>query len=308
MNKLAIKQNYLVQANAKPILKWAGGKSQLLPVFANYYPKLLGKSIRKYIEPFFGGGAVFFDLYNSNLIDEAIILDSNPELIILYNTLKYSPDGLAEELYNVESDYLQLNEIDRKSKFYDVRENFNSSRHQDNCNSDVIRAAQIIFLNRTCFNGLFRVNSKREYNVPSGNYKNPRILDEENIYAVSKALQMTEIKCGDFGDISSLSKSDTFIYYDPPYKPLNKTSSFTAYSGEFDDIHQIRLANMYKALSEKNIFQMLSNSDPMSENGDNFFDKLYQEFNINRVEARRMINADASKRGKIFEILVTNYD
>lgn len=178
MNKLAIKQNYLVQANAKPILKWAGGKSQLLPVFANYYPKLLGKSIRKYIEPFFGGGAVFFDLYNSNLIDEAIILDSNPELIILYNTLKYSPDGLAEELYNVESDYLQLNEIDRKSKFYDVRENFNSSRHQDNCNSDVIRAAQIIFLNRTCFNGLFRVNSKREYNVPSGNYKNPRILDE----------------------------------------------------------------------------------------------------------------------------------
>ena len=119
---------------------------------------------------------------------------------------------------------------------------------------------------------------------------------------------MTEIKCGDFGDISSLSKSDTFIYYDPPYKPLNKTSSFTAYSGEFDDIHQIRLANMYKALSEKNIFQMLSNSDPMSENGDNFFDKLYQEFNINRVEARRMINADASKRGKIFEILVTNYD
>ncbi|MGY3805206.1 DNA adenine methylase [Pigmentibacter ruber] len=297
-----------VDSPAKPVLKWAGGKTQLLPVLSAKYPKSLGTKITKYIEPFFGGGAVFFDLYNSNFIKDAIILDANPELILMYKTIKKKPEALVETLHNLQKKYLLLNNSNREKLYYEIREDFNSNRKSNYKELNPIRASQIVFMNRTCFNGLFRVNRKGGFNVPYGNYKNPKILDSENIYAVSKAFQIAEILHGDYEDILALVKSnDVFIYYDPPYRPLNDTSNFNSYTGVFNDSHQIRLANIFKILNEKGIYQMLSNSDPMSATGDNFFDKLYEDFNISRVEAKRMINSNASKRGKIFELLITNY-
>ncbi len=298
-----------VHSPAKPVLKWAGGKTQLLPVLSARYPRDLGTKITKYIEPFFGGGAVFFDLYNSNLIKESIILDANPELILLYKTIKEQPDQLVEILHKLQKKYLLLNESEKEKLYYEIRDDFNIKRSSKYTQLDPIRASQVIFMNRTCFNGLFRVNSKGGFNVPYGNYKNPKILDNENIYAVSKAFQIAEILQGDFENILPMVKTnDVFIYYDPPYRPLNETSNFNAYAGVFDDSHQIRLANLFKKLNEKGIYQMLSNSDPMNATGDNFFDNLYKDFNISRVEAKRMINSNASKRGKIFELLITNYN
>jgi DNA adenine methylase len=292
---------------AKPVLKWAGGKTQLLPILSANYPKHIGTKIKKYIEPFFGGGAVFFDLYNSGFINESIIMDANPELVLLYKTIKKQPDQLVEFLYKLQKDYLSLIEPEKKKLYYKVREDFNSKRKSTYHDANPFRASQIIFMNRTCFNGLFRVNSKGGFNVPHGHYKNPKILDSDNIYAVSKSFQIADILQGDFEDITSMVKSDVFVYYDPPYRPLNETSHFNAYTGLFDDSHQIRLSNVFKTLHQKGINQMLSNSDPKSATGDNFFDRLYQEFNISRVGAKRMINSNASKRGKIFELLITNY-
>lgn len=292
----------------KPVLKWAGGKAQLLPLFLSRYPKELGTKIRQYVEPFFGGGAVFFDLYNRGLIDKAIIMDANPELAILYKTIKEQPDNLVEDLYKIQKKYLFLSESGKEKLYYEIRDEFNLKRKNNDNQVNPIRASQIIFMNRTCFNGLFRVNSKGAFNVPHGDYKNPRILDSENIYAVSKSFQIANILHGDFEDLLPLIKKDMFIYYDPPYRPLNKTSNFNAYTGLFDDSHQIRLAKFFNAVHKRGVNQMLSNSDPMSAAGDDFLDKLYQEFNISRIEAKRMINSNTSKRGKIFELLITNYN
>ncbi|NBX02897.1 MAG: DNA adenine methylase [Alphaproteobacteria bacterium] len=309
MGKLATKQKHSEQQPyAKPVLKWAGGKSQLLPILANHYPQSLGSKTRKYIEPFFGGGAVFFELYNAGLVDEAVLLDSNPELITLYNTIKEKPADLVAELQKLEKKYLALDDSSRQEYFYEVRESFNRGYSSSYTSPKPARAAQLIFLNRTCFNGLFRVNKKQEYNVPHGRYSNPRILDDDNIYAVSEALQIAEIIQSDFTDIAPFVSDNTFIYYDPPYRPLNKTSNFTAYSGDFDDAHQMQLAGLFKQLDKKNVYQMLSNSDPLSATGDRFFDELYSGYSIHRIEARRLINADSSKRGKISEILVKNYE
>lgn len=293
---------------AKPVLKWAGGKGQLLPVIRENLPLSFGSNVRKYAEPFIGGGAVFFDLYNSGLIDEAILSDNNPELVLLYNTIKGNPDALLQELEILEKKYLPKSDEDRKEIFYQIREDFNASKKEEYTNIDVRRAAHIIFLNRTCFNGLYRVNSKGHFNVPQGNYKNPKILDTENIYQTSEAFQIAEIVNQDFQAVCENLNSEYFIYFDPPYRPLSKTSNFNAYSDEFNDNEQIRLAETYKQNHKKGILQMLSNSDPLSANGDDFFEKLYKGFNIDRVEASRMINSVSSKRGKIFELLITNYE
>lgn len=298
-----------MKSKAKPVLKWAGGKTQLLPIISANFPKNIGTKIKKYIEPFFGGGAVFFDLYNSNLISESIIIDANPELILLYKTIKEQPDQLIEYLFKLQKKFFLLNDSEKEKFYYETRDNFNFNSNYKYNQSTPIRASQIIFMNKTCFNGLYRVNSKGHFNVPYGNYKNPKILDSENIYAVSKAFQIAEILQGNFEDIITMVNStDIFIYYDPPYRPLNKTSNFNSYSGIFDDSQQIKLAHVFRVLNEKGIHQMLSNSDPMSANGDNFFEQLYKNFIISRVEAKRMINSKSSKRGKIFELLIKNYN
>lgn len=296
------------QILAKPVLKWAGGKTQLLSALNQYYPIDLGKTVRKYIEPFFGGGAVFFDLYNAGMIDSAIIMDKNPELVLLYQTLQKHPEHVIENLSKIQHQYSCLNHDKQKEYYYAIRYDFNQNIKENYLSLDVLRAAHIIFLNRTCFNGLFRVNKKRQFNVPHGDYKNPRILDSENIYAVWRALQISEIVQQDFEYTAQIGTQEHFIYYDPPYKPLSPTSSFTAYSGLFDDAHQIRLSNMFKRLHFKHTRQMLSNSDPFSVNGNDFFDKLYSEFNIHRIIAKRNINSKATKRGGISELIITNYE
>lgn len=308
MNPQAAKLQYFEQPpKAKPVMKWAGGKTQLLPIILKSAPTGLGSDIRSYIEPFFGGGAVFFELYNSGLIDEAIILDSNVELITLYKTIKQAPDDLIAVLGKISSEYLQLNEDGQKQYYYAVRDAFNANI-KPVASVDAARAAHTIFLNRTCFNGLYRVNSKGGFNVPQGKYKNPRILDEDNILAVSQALQIADIQHADFTQAAKHTCKNTFVYYDPPYKPISATSHFTAYSGGFGDEEQKKLARLYTELHKLGVPQMLSNSDPFSASGDDFFEQLYKQFNISRIEAKRMINANAASRGNVYELLITNYD
>ena len=193
--------------------------------------------IKRYIEPFVGGGAVFFDIYNKYQIQEAYLFDINPELVILYNVIKHNVDELIVELTKLQTEY-RLTE-NQKEYYYARRDEYNEFDKDIDANvyrtGFVRRAALTIFLNRTCFNGLFRVNSKNKFNVPMGKYTNPRILDEENLRNVSDALQIATIIQGDFGDTSKYVTDDTFIYYDPPYRPIRETSSFNSYAvGDFD--------------------------------------------------------------------------
>ena len=298
----------------KPILKWAGGKGQLLDKIAKYLPKeLIEENIDYYIEPFIGGGAVFFWIAQNFNIKEFYISDINQELIILYKTIQKDVDSLVEELQKIEQEYLILSEEKRKIYFLDKRENHNNFKNKiDISNFDlswVKRSAEIIFLNKTCFNGLFRVNKKGYFNVPFGDYKKPKICNKNNLVMASKLLQRATIQCLDFSQIQSLAMPKTFIYFDPPYRPLSKTASFKSYSQfDFNDDDQKRLAGFYQNLHHQGTKLMLSNSDPKNiDNNDNFFDELYADFNINRIQANRMINSKASKRGAISELLITNY-
>jgi DNA adenine methylase len=299
---------------AKPVLKWAGGKSQLLEQIAAALPQdLKAGKIRRYVEPFIGGGAVFFYIAQNFSVDEFYISDVNEELILLYSTIQQDVDALTRLLSKIETQYLALNSEERREYFLKTRAKYN--RQLSKVDSSVFspdwveRAAQIIFLNRTCFNGLFRVNSKGEFNVPFGNYKNPRICDEANLRAVSQVFKTTEIRQADFTACEDLVSRDTFVYFDPPYRPISKTASFKSYSRfDFDDDEQTRLAEFYRQLDSKGAKLMLSNSDPQNQTpDDDFFEQLYKGLKINRVNATRMINSDASKRGAITELLITNY-
>ena len=308
--------NYLV----RPFLKWAGGKNQLLEQIDRYLPKELKSGIiSKYFEPFIGGGALLFFIGSkysitvSQSLPEYNINDINEEIILAYKTIQKSPEGLISELDKLQSNYLVSKENDRKKMFYDMRNEFNDKRRHIDFSTYsenwIERTAQIIFLNKTCFNGLFRVNKKGEFNVPFGKYKNPRILDDDNLRKVSKLLKRTQINCGDFKSFTDVIDHNSFVYFDPPYRPLNQTSSFTSYStNSFEDDEQIRLCNYFKILDEKGAKLMLSNSDPKNiDSEDNFFDDYYRDFNIYRVPARRAINANGNRRGEINELIITNY-
>ena len=299
----------------KPILKWAGGKSQLLAQINQYLPKeLIAGQIDYYIEPFIGGGAVFFWIAQNFNIQEFYLSDINHELIILYKTIQKDVDSLVEKLQKIEKEYLILNPERRKIYFLNKRESYNNAKDKidmQTLNSLWIkRSAEIIFLNKTCFNGLFRVNKKGYFNVPFGDYKNPKICNANNLILASKLLQKATIECSDFSQIQRLATPKTFIYFDPPYRPLSKTSSFKSYSQfNFNDEDQKRLANFYRDLHHQGTKLMLSNSDPKNnDDNDNFFDELYAGFNIYRIQANRMINSKASKRGAISELLITNYE
>jgi DNA adenine methylase len=300
--------------NAKPFLKWAGGKRQLLDELGKRFPpEIKGNGTYKFIEPFVGGGAVLFHAIQKYNFRECHIYDANEELILSYSVVKNNVEDLIKLLAVIESTYLQLSDESRKEFFYETRRKFNESKEAINFelyNIDWIpRAAQIIFLNRTCFNGLFRVNSKGEFNVPYGKYKNPKILDEANLRAVSILLQKVQIELGDFSECEHLVDEKTFLYFDPPYRPLSKTSSFTSYSKDtFDDESQKRLAAFYHSLHLKGAKLMLSNSDPKNEcPNDHFFEEIYSQFIIERVSAKRNINAKGDKRGAINELIITNY-
>jgi DNA adenine methylase len=299
---------------AKPFLKWAGGKGQLLEQISKFFPdELTEGSIKKYIEPFVGGGAVFLHLIQQYAIQEIFICDSNIELVIAYKTVQRSVDELISTLSNIQNKYLSFDENERKMYFYRVRAEFNRRRKEidyKQYNSEWLeRTAQIIFLNRTCFNGLFRVNSDGAFNVPMGKYKKPNICDGTNLKAVSEALQKTQIYCGDFSDCEKYVDSSTFVYFDPPYRPISKTSNFTSYSHNiFSDREQLRLRDFFKSLDAKGAKLLLSNSDPKNENiNDNFFDDAYADYHIERIMAARNINCNALKRKAIKEILIMNY-
>ncbi len=305
---------YKYAVGAKPFLKWVGGKGQLLQTFNKLYPvELKQKKIKNYYEPFVGGGAVFFNVAQKYEIESAYLYDINEELILTYKVIQKDVIKLIEFLERFSKQYLKLSEIKRKEYYYEMRTNFNLQRFNIDYNKYssnwISRAAQIIFLNKTCFNGLFRFNSKGEFNSPMGRYANPKILDETNLLNVSKLLEIAIIKKADFTEVKNDIKSSSFVYYDPPYRPISKTSNFTSYNKiNFKDDEQIKLATLFNELDEMNVLQMLSNSDPKNiDPEDNFFDLIYKHYNIIRVPARRMINSNAAKRKPINEILVTNY-
>lgn len=305
---------YEYAVGAKPFLKWAGGKNQLLNIFKKLYPvELLSGRIKNYYEPFLGGGAVFFDIAQNYKIESAFLYDVNEELILTYQVIQKNVNRVIEFLNRFNRQFLNLNKEKREKYYYDFRHNFNLQRFNidyDKYSENWIpRAAQIIFLNKTCYNGLFRFNSKGEFNSPIGLYENPKILDETNLLNVSKLLDIAEIKRSDFKEVKRDIRKSSFVYFDPPYRPLSKTSNFTSYSKyNFKDDDQIELASLFYDLNKKGCLLMLSNSDPKNTDpSDNFFDMIYKEYNIIRVPAKRIINSVASKRNHINEIIVTNY-
>jgi len=310
----AIKPKSPAALRAKPFLKWAGGKGQLLETFSGFYPpELKTNLVENYYEPFVGGGAVFFDIAQKYTIKSALLCDVNEELILTYQVVQKDVFKLMEHLEWLKKRYEKPGKQTQQQLYYEVRDEFNNSRfsinHESYSDKWIKRAAQVIFLNKTCFNGLFRFNSKGAFNVPAGRYKNPKILDEQNLVNASKLLLAAEIRKADFKEITGHVKPGSFVYFDPPYRPLNHTSSFTAYSkNAFADTEQIALAALFTELNQKGAKLMLSNSDPKNTDpNDHFFDELYKPFHIFRISAKRSINSNAAKRNAINEIIVTNY-
>ena len=294
----------------RPFVKWAGGKGSLIPQLNNFYPyELKNGIIERYIEPFVGGGAVLIDILQKYDVQEAYAFDINIDLINSYNVIKNNVEDLITNLKQMETEYLQLEQEERKNYFYNKREEYNNYTLEEN-EHNIQRAAQFIYLNRTCFNGLYRVNKAGKFNVPMGSHKNPTICDEENLRNLSKLIQNVKFQYGDYRRSMEYVTENTFVYFDPPYRPLNVTSGFTSYTKEdFNDDNQRELAEFYRELNEQNVKLMLSNSNPKNTNKeDTFFDNIYQGFNIDEIYASRMINANSKGRGKISEILVTNYN
>lgn len=269
------------RVKSKPFIKWAGGKSKLLTDMARLFPPK--QQIGRYFEPFLGGGAMFFYLQHP----KSFLSDSNGDLVELFEVVQQNVEELiiALKIHNNEHDY-----------YYKIRAQSPSDL------SSIQRAARFIYLNKTCFNGLYRVNSKGEFNVPFGKYKNPTICDVEGLRAASLALQNVKIYRGDFESILSQAKPTDFIYFDPPYHPLNHTSSFTSYtSDKFGEEQQKRLAFVYAELANRGCFVMLSNSDmPLIR-------EFYKDFQIHEILASRAINSNPEGRGKITELLIINY-
>ena len=274
--------------NLQPFTKWTGGKRQLLGELRSYMPETYGR----YFEPFVGGGALFFDLAP----EKAVINDFNEELINTYLQIKNNPAELIDLLIkhkenNSKDYYLELRSADRDGRISRM--------------TGVERAARILYMLRVDFNGLYRVNSKNQFNVPYGRYKNPKIVDVDLLHQISDYLNENDVEIlqTDFADAVEDAQTGDFVYFDPPYIPLNETSSFTSYTHEgFSYEEQIRLRDTFKELTECGVYAMLSNSSS------HLVEELYQEFNIHYVEATRTNGAKSSSRGKISEIIVTNYE
>ena len=292
---------------AKPFIKWVGGKGQLIEQLEALLPAdFTERENVTYIEPFVGGGAMlFYMLQTYPNIKSAVINDINPDLTLCYQVVRDNPTGLINSLKDIQTQYHALKtEEERRTFFLEQRDRFNTKSLNaiENC-------TLFFFLNRTCFNGLYRVNKAGKFNVPFGKYVTPTICDAATIYADSKLLQRVEIMTGDFEQTFDKIKGNTFFYFDPPYRPLSNTSSFNDYTKEdFNDEAQIRLKLFCDRLNEIGVNFMLSNSDCLGKNGtDRFFDDLFINYKIERVWASRNINSVASKRGKLTEIVISNY-
>lgn len=295
--------------NLKPILKWAGGKTQLLSDITNAYPAGFGQTIKKYAEPFVGGGAVLFDVLSRYDLNEVFISDVNAELINMYRVIRERPDDLISLLKTYQSNYHSLSEDERIKYYYEKRSAFNDLINTGQSKHGIISAALFIFLNRTCFNGLYRANKKGLFNVPKGNQPNPLICNEDNIKAVSLALANVEIVCGDYTVSRSFIDNNTLVYFDPPYRPLSGRDSFISYTeNEFDDSCQKQLAGFIEEIDSAGAYIILSNSDPKNvDPDDDFFDELYADYDIKRINAKRRINRNSESRGYITELLIKNY-
>ena len=289
---------------AKPFVKWVGGKSQLLDEIREKYPS----QIEKYCEPFVGGGAVLFDVLGKFKPKKVLINDINKELINTYKQIRDNCENLIAQLSEIQNRYKSQSLEENKAYFYEKRERYNELKVNGDEAENLEKAALFIFLNKTCFNGLYRVNSKGLFNVPFNNAKNPLLCDEENLRACSKLLQNVEMKVGDYKECGTFIDKKTFVYIDPPYRPLTQTAAFTSYSENgFADKEQIELGNFITEISRKGAVVLASNSDPKNaDKNDDFFDKLYANFKIERVSASRMINSNAKKRGSINELLISN--
>ncbi|AFZ29317.1 DNA adenine methylase [Gloeocapsa sp. PCC 7428] len=266
----------------KPFLKWAGGKTKLIQQYVSLFPQ----KFINYYEPFLGGGAVFFYLYNNYALSSAFLSDINPELINTYLCIKHDVESVIS--------LLEQHRRKHNQEYYYYMRSYITE-------NSVERAARLIYLNRTCFNGLYRENSKGEFNVPMGKYKNPQICHSELLRAVAKALQVAQIEVRPFETVLSYAKSpEDFVYFDPPYYPLSQTSNFTAYSRDaFNEDDQIKLKNVCVELAQRGVKIMQSNSDCP------FIRELYKDFKIYEIQAARAINSNATKRGKISEVLIT---
>ena len=292
----------------RPFLKWAGGKGQLLSEIEKYYPFADG-TVTKYAEPFVGGGAVLFDILSRYDLEAVYISDINAELINTYRVIKTDVENLIAILLIMQNQFLSLDTEKRKAYYLEKRSRFNELKGNGGIGFAIEKAALMIFLNKTCFNGLYRVNRKGFFNVPMGAYKNPLICDEKNLRAVSEKLQNVEIVCGDYRKSANFIDEKTFVYFDPPYRPLTQTAGFTAYTENlFSDESQKELADFVTQMNWRRAKIVVSNSDPQNvDEGDEFFDTLYSAHHIRRVNATRMINCNSDARGKIKELLISNF-
>ncbi len=301
-------------AGARPFLKWAGGKSQLLPEIHRRLPSgLASGGITRYVEPFLGSGAVFFDVSRHYTLEEYVLMDANADLVRTYQSIRGNVEELIGVLGTMERAYQHLAPDKQQEYYYRVRDAFNEGVADGETEMDtasrVERAARLLFLNKTCFNGLFRVNSRGLFNVPFGRYTHPTICNAANLRLAARALQSATICSGDFEASGKHVDAATFVYFDPPYRPLSNTAQFTSYAASpFDDRAQHRLAVFFRRLDASGAKLMLSNSDPKNETPeDDFFEKAYAGFTIERIKAKRTINSNATRRGRINELIITNY-
>lgn len=273
----------------RPFLKWVGGKRQLIPQIKRYIPE----SYYRYFEPFVGGGALFFNLKPKI----AYLNDINKILISTYKNIKNHPYEIVEKVEEMQKKFYEEDNKERKKYYYEIRDAFNNLRFDS-----ILKTSYVIFLNKTCYNGMYRENSKGKFNVPFGRYKNPKILDKQNILTVSELLKDVIITNHSFEKAVEEAKRDDFIYFDPPYHPLSITSSFTSYSNSgFTRENQKKLRDVFEDLDKRGCLVMLSNSDT------EFIRKIYKGYIQKKVTARRSINCKASGRGKINELLILNY-
>ena len=292
--------NDRLKHSVKPFIKWVGGKGQLISTIANELPAHLFKNTQTtYVEPFVGGGAMLFWILKNTKIEKAIINDINSDLTKAYLTVKENVNELILCLKEIQKKYDNLPDLTKRTDYYLANREKYNTKTLDN----VENTALFIFLNKTCFNGLYRVNSKGKFNVPFGKYEKPVICDEDTLIADSELLQKIEILNGDFEQTINYVSDKSFFYFDPPYKPISKTSSFNSYAAEvFDDKEQLRLKRFSDKLHNNGNYWLLSNSD------NDFFDNLYSDYKISRVWATRAVNCKANGRGKLTEILIKNYE
>ncbi len=286
---LAVCNIYMNYKTIKPPIKWVGGKKGLLKQLETYFPK----KYNKYFEPFLGGGAVYFHLKPDN----AILSDLNPDLILLYETIRTNCDELIKDLRHLHTQYARLGSSEQKALYYSIRKSFN-----ERIESPIKQSAYFIFLNRTAYNGMYRVNSSGSFNVPYGQYKNPQILNADNLKRVSLQLKKAILINKDFEQVIKSAKKGDFVYLDPPYFPVNSTAFFTQYSKEnFLKKDQVRLLNVFKTLDKKGVLLMQSNSHTP------FIKEGYKNFKQIVVKANRALNCKAKKRGPVKELLILNY-